>query len=82
MTKFDRGTQKVHGKLSKLSLGYMKGIPFFLLSIKRYIKVTEKVQNIVPFLYLISVWDGTLFSKKCRVSSATYNVAMVTLPIC
>ena len=57
MTKFDRGTQKVHGKLSKLSLGYIKGIPFFVLSIKRYIKGTEKVQNIVPFLYLISVWE-------------------------
>ena len=53
MTKFDRGTQKVHGKLSKLSLGYIKGIPFLYFQSKG----TEKVQNIVPFLYLISVWD-------------------------
>ena len=34
MTKFDRGTQKVHGKLSELSLGYIKGIPFLYFQSK------------------------------------------------
>ena len=46
MTKFDRGTQKVHGNLSKLSFGYIKGIPFLYFH----------SQHFVPFLYLISVW--------------------------
>ena len=55
MTKFDRGTQKVHEKLSKLSLGYIKGIPFLYFQSKG----TEKVHNIVPFLYLISVWEDS-----------------------
>ena len=46
MTKFDRGTQKVQGKLSKLSFGY---ITFFVLSFKRHRKGTKYCTIFVPY---------------------------------
>ena len=72
MTKFDRGTQKVHGKLSKLSLGFIKGIPFLYFQSKG----TEK-ENIVPFLYLISVWDSTFYRM-----TLFHILHIIILPFC
>ena len=52
MIKFDRGTQKVHGKLSKLSFRYIKGIPFCTFiqkAHKRYRKGTKYCTFFVPY---------------------------------
>ena len=68
MTKFNRGTQKVHGKLSKLSLGYIKGIPFLYFQSKG----TEKVQKKYKILCLFC----TLF--RCGTSSVSQGKFIIS----
>ena len=63
MTKFDRGTQKVHGKLSKLSLGYIKGIPFLYFQSKGTEKVQKRYKILCLFYTLFRC--GIAHSRHC-----------------
>ena len=84
MTKFDRGTQKVHGKLSKLSLGYIKGIPFLYFLSKGTLKVQKRHKILCLFLYLISVWVGGIHGVNVAlpfshlILSALFNLCILS----
>ena len=54
MTKFDRGTQKVHGKLSK----YIKGIPFMYFHLKGTEKIQKRYKIFCLFCTLFRCWLG------------------------